>query len=221
MIFLTRHFCLLLGNNIMDIIWCWKFHSLWGLIFFLIVTWWQCYELLKRCELEIRHAKCMSNTVIVGFVGVLSWWLGLVLMICIGLVWEPRTLLPVPCLGYWLPSPTCPWELEVRWHSQSQLHRLQEQVRNAGASSSEHCSKLFNTLCLCPIGPKKAAFLNSSFWLAGIVCASNPWSLRQCSISSSCRGRFWGSAAPSLYIEVTRPAIPDTGFHTRNLIGVE
>ena len=59
----------------------------------------------------------------------------------------------------------------------------------------------FNTLHLHPIGPKKASLLNSSSWLAGIVCTSNPWSLRQSSIRSSCRRCFCSCTVPSIYIE--------------------
>ena len=66
-----------------------------------------------------------------------------------------------------------------RWETQQQAHL------NAAASS-------FNTLHPCPIGPKKASLLNSSSWLAGIVCASNPWSLRQSSITTFSRRCLWG-----------------------------
>ena len=53
------------------------------------------------------------------------------------------------------------------------------------------------------IGPKKASLLNSSSWSAGIVCTTNPWSLRQSSIRSSGRKCFCGLVAPSIYIEAT------------------
>jgi hypothetical protein len=53
-----------------------------------------------------------------------------------------------------------------------------------------------------PIGPKKASLLNSSSWLAGILCTSNPFSLKQYSISSSCRRCFCGCVMPSVYIDV-------------------
>ena len=64
---------------------------------------------------------------------------------------------------------------------QSQQHRLWEQVRNVTASSLNTASCSFNTLHLYPIGPRKASLLYSSSLLAGIVCTSNPWSLRQSS----------------------------------------
>lgn len=84
---------------------------------------------------------------------------------------------------------------EVTW---SQCHRLWEQVRNTSASS-------FNTLHPCPIGAKKASLLNSTSWLAGISCASNPWSLRQSSIRSSRRGAFATARSPCVYIEMAPP----------------
>jgi hypothetical protein len=66
------------------------------------------------------------------------------------------------------------------------------------------CSKLIWTLLQAPlipsthapIGPKKASLLNSSSWLADIVCTSNPCSLRQSSIRSSCRR--WGCTDPGI-----------------------
>ena len=64
---------------------------------------------------------------------------------------------------------------------------------NAAASS-------FNTLLLLPIGPKKVYLLNSSSQLSGTVFSSNPWSLRQSSISSSCRR--WFCSCTSVYPEV-------------------
>lgn len=95
-----------------------------------------------------------------------------------------------------LPDPTCPWGLEMRWlgvndsDSQSMWEKPQQAHLNTVASS-------FNTLHLHPTGPKQASLVNSSSQLAGIVCASNPWSLRQSSIRSSCR-RCLSGCAPTL-----------------------
>ena len=84
----------------------------------------------------------------------------------------------------------------MRWRRVSGVsHRLREQERNTAASS-------FNTLHPCPIGPKKASLLNSSSQLAGIVCTSNPWSLRQSSSRSSCSRCFCVWVAPGFCIEV-------------------
>ena len=66
----------------------------------------------------------------------------------------------------------------------------------------------FNTLHRRPIGPKKASLLNSSSQLADIVCISNPWSLRQSSIRSSCKRCLCGCMAPSIYIEVVTTVPP-------------
>jgi hypothetical protein len=101
-----------------------------------------------------------------------------------------------------------PWGPEVSWcrvhytDSRSRWETLQQAHLNAAPSS-------FNTLHPCPIGPKKASFLNSSPWLPGII--SNPWSLRQSSIRSSCRRCFCGSVAPGAYVEVRGgPTVPAT-----------
>ena len=75
----------------------------------------------------------------------------------------------------------------------------------AAASSCEHCSNSFNTLHPCPIGPKKVSILNSSSWLASIICTSNPCSLRQLWVTSSCRRCFCRCKAPSVYIEAASP----------------
>ena len=74
-----------------------------------------------------------------------------------------------------------------RWEMPQQAHL------NTAASS-------FNTLHPHPIGPKKASLLNSSSWLAGIICTSNPCSLRQSSIRSSCTRCF--CEVPGVYREV-------------------
>ena len=104
-------------------------------------------------------------------------------------------------LDYLLPDPIYPWGGGVGWR----WGGAESMTQTPGAG--EKCySKLIwallqaplNTLHRCPIGPKKASLLNSSSWLAGIVCTSNPWSLRQSSIRSSCRRCF---LATSVYIE--------------------
>jgi hypothetical protein len=46
-----------------------------------------------------------------------------------------------------------------------------------------------------PIGPKKISMLNSSSWLTGIVCTSNPCSLRQSSVGFFSRRCFCGWVA--------------------------
>lgn len=77
--------------------------------------------------------------------------------------------------------PTWPLRLEVRWgginntDSWRRWETWQQPHLNTEASS-------FNTFILHSIGLKKAFLLNSSSQLDGIVCASNPWSLRQFSI---------------------------------------
>ena len=93
----------------------------------------------------------------------------------------------------------------------SQGHRLWEKVRNALASSLNTAASSFNTLHLCPIGPKKVSPLNSSSRLAGIVCI-NPWSLRKSSIRSSCRRCLCGCTATRVYTEVAA-TIPPTEIH--------
>lgn len=60
---------------------------------------------------------------------------------------------------------------KVAWN---EWHRLQDQVRNTAAISSE----------LDP--SKQASFPNTSSLFAGIVCISNPQSFRQSLIRSSC-----------------------------------
>ena len=85
-----------------------------------------------------------------------------------------------------LPNPTCPWVLKEKWcrinntDSRSRWVTMQQTLLNTAARS-------FNTLHPCPICSKKASLLNSSSWLAGIVCVSNSWSLRKSSIRYSCR----------------------------------
>jgi hypothetical protein len=109
-------------------------------------------------------------------------------------------------LGYRLPDPSCPWELEVMWLGINDI--------DLGAGQKPEASS-FNTLHLCPIGPKKASLLNSSSQLAGIVCINNPWSLRKSSIRSSCKRCLCGCMAPSIYIEVVTtvpPTFPPFGF---------
>jgi hypothetical protein len=85
--------------------------------------------------------------------------------------------------------------LEVRWYGvydTDSMNRWEppQQAHLSTAASS------FNTLHLHPIGPKKASLLNSRSWLAGIVCVSKPWSLREFSIRSSCRRCLYGFVAP-------------------------
>jgi hypothetical protein len=91
--------------------------------------------------------------------------------------------------------------------AQSQRHRIQEQVRNAAASSSGHCCKLLKYLHPHPHWSQEGIY--SSSQLAGIVRTSTPWPLRQSSIRSSCRGCFCTAPAlpaPCVYIE----AVPAT-----------
>lgn len=69
----------------------------------------------------------------------------------------------------------------------SELAPSQWQTLGAGEKC---CSKLIWTVpqnplipfTLANIGSKKVSILNSSSWLAGIICTSNPCSLRQSSI---------------------------------------
>ena len=81
---------------------------------------------------------------------------------------------------------------------------------SCAASSSEHCCRLCKILPPRPNSPKKASPLNSSSWLAGIVCASNPWSLRKSSIRSSYRRCFCSSEAPGVYKELVLPFLLHT-----------
>ena len=72
-----------------------------------------------------------------------------------------------------------------------------------------------NTLHPYPIGSKKASCLNISSQLAGIVCFSNLWSLRQSSIRSSCRRCLCGCLACGIYIEVAAAVPPTTQWLQR------
>lgn len=108
-------------------------------------------------------------------------------------------------LGSPLPNPACSYGLEVRWQgmnskdSKSRWETLQRAPLNTTAGSFN----TVNTVHPRPIGPKKVSVLNSSSWLAGIVYASNPWSLRQSLVKSSCRRCLWGFEA--LYAGVAVP----------------
>jgi hypothetical protein len=84
--------------------------------------------------------------------------------------------------------------LQSQGHSKSRWEMPQQASLKTATSS-------FSTLHSRPIGPKKASLLNSSFQLSGIVCTSNPWSLRQSSIRSSCELLLWLHSS-SVYIEV-------------------
>lgn len=69
--------------------------------------------------------------------------------------------------------------------AQNQRYKLQEQVRNRRQAHLNAVTSSSNTLRCRPIGPKKASLLKSTSKLAGIVCISNSWSLRQSSIRSA------------------------------------
>jgi hypothetical protein len=76
----------------------------------------------------------------------------------------------LPALGSWR------WggaDSHSRWEMPQKAHLLQAPFHTL---HQQH-----------PTGPQKASLLNCSSRLAGIVCVSNPWSLRQSSIRSSCR----------------------------------
>ena len=105
----------------------------------------------------------------------------------------------LPALGGWRCGNAEPMTLTL---GAGEKHPKQAHL-NTTASS-------FNTGHLCFIGSKKASLLNSSSWLAGIVCISNPWSPRQSSIRSSFR-RCLGCTAPGIYVEVAA-IIPPTGL---------
>jgi hypothetical protein len=120
-------------------------------------------------------------------------------------------------------DPTCPWGLKVRWcrvndsDFRSRWETLQRAHLNTAASS-------FNTLHPHPISPKKASLINSSFWLAGTVCISNPWSPRCSSIRSSCRRCFCGCVAHRLHsggpTAATTPATTEESQVTCSVSGL-
>ena len=99
-----------------------------------------------------------------------------------------------------LPNSSCPWGLAMSWHRVnntdpwSRWETLQQALWTLLQAPLIPSTRI-------PIGPKKASLLNSSSWLAGIICTSNRWSLRQSSIRSSCRRCFCGCLAPCVYIE--------------------
>lgn len=80
-VFQTRYFCLLLGNSITDIIWCWENYSVYLKSDFSLCKMMTVSHMLKSYELKVRYSKCMTNTAIVNFDSVSSWWLRLVLII--------------------------------------------------------------------------------------------------------------------------------------------
>lgn len=94
------------------------------------------------------------------------------------------------CPGLFTADPTCPWGLEVRWC------RIKAQTLGAGEKS--HSSELLWMLLQAPLNPPPVVPRKHFF----IVCVSNPWSLRQPSIRSSCRRYFCSCTALSIYIEV-------------------
>lgn len=95
----------------------------------------------------------------------------------------------------------CPWGLEVRWCrvNDADLGKTLQQAHLSTHLSTAASS--FNTLYPCPIGPQKVSILNSSSWLAGIVCISNPWSFRWSSTRFSCRRCFCSCTILSVYLE--------------------
>lgn len=121
-----------------------------------------------------------------------------------------------------LTVPTCPWRVEGEV-AQSQQQRLWEQMRITTTSSLNIAASFLNILHQHPTGPKKACLLNKkSFWLAGIVCTSNPWSPRQSPTRSYCRRSFCSCKAPGVYIELALPfllqlRVDSTKFTLRRL----
>lgn len=77
--------------------------------------------------------------------------------------------------------------------TENQGHRLPERIRKTAASSLITAACSFNTLLPRSIGTENSSLLKDSSWLTGFVYTSNPWSLRQSSIRSSCRRCFCGS----------------------------
>lgn len=80
------------------------------------------------------------------------------------------------CSGLLLPDPTCPWGLGMRWYRVNDT--------DSGSKWETLQQALIPSTCASLV-PRKHLFYSSS-WLAHIIRTSNPCSLRQSSIRSSC-----------------------------------
>lgn len=68
----------------MDITCCWKNYSVYLKSDVSHCKMMTVSHMLKSYELKVRYSKCMTNTAIVNFASVSSWWLRLVLIIALG-----------------------------------------------------------------------------------------------------------------------------------------